>query len=85
MLYPFYATNQSLYLCHTRREVGSHPIEVFMYSAKHGYSSLADKAARMTLDLSTTTLFQKAVEFNLNQDLIFKWACFSSIKCHKYA
>ncbi len=54
-----------------------------MYSAKHGYSSLADDAAKLTLGLSSTTFLQRAVEYNLNLDLVLKWARFSSINLHK--
>jgi len=59
-----------------REEVKSHPIEVLMYSAKHGYSSLANTAAEMTLDLSTTEFLQHVQKYNLNQDIIFQWVCF---------
>jgi len=44
-----------------------------MYSAKHGYPSLADTAAQMTLDLSTTEFLRLAQTCNINQDITFRW------------
>ena len=64
--------------CHyyNRHEVKNYPIEVLMYSAKHGHSSLADTAAGMTLNLSTTEFIRRAEKYKFNQDIILQWVCF---------
>jgi len=41
---------------HMRDNITDHPMEVLSYAAKHGYTSIANRAAPLTLDISLSTV-----------------------------
>ena len=50
-----------------------HPNEVFLYSVKHNYLDLADKAARLTLKNSASNFLLIIKDAGLRDDIAFRW------------
>lgn len=55
-----------------RRNVDTHPLEVFLYAQKHGYTKLADKAAPLTLKFSAEEMYAQVKKSGAMETFI-KW------------
>ncbi|PPR06368.1 hypothetical protein CVT24_002481 [Panaeolus cyanescens] len=69
-----YGVYSAMAICHVFMEKGVdlHPIEVFLYALKHGYTKLADKAAPLTLKCSADDMYSQ-MKASGNMDMFIKW------------
>ena len=60
-------------ICINRLAIEEHPVPVLMYSTKHDYPKLANKAALLTVGTSSTTFMEEARKFGLNDNHAYQW------------
>ncbi|KAF9052070.1 hypothetical protein BJ165DRAFT_1452504 [Panaeolus papilionaceus] len=69
-----YVVYSAMTICHLfmERNVDTHPLEVFLYAQKHGYTKLADKAAPLTLKFSAEEMYAQVKKSGVMETFI-KW------------
>ncbi|KJA16382.1 hypothetical protein HYPSUDRAFT_123187, partial [Hypholoma sublateritium FD-334 SS-4] len=70
-----YQVYSAVELCkaHMSLILDAHPVDVFVYAAKHAHAELASKAAQRTLTTDSAELVAKATKAHLAPALIVDW------------
>lgn len=70
-----YMIYSAMEFCRVKMEnaMGDHPNEIFVYSVKHNYPDLADKAAKLTLRNPASGLLASIQKAGLRDDIALRW------------